>query len=214
MVRVSPCARLLYVAPENAAEMIAEARWLCKNNIKDDPTESQIARAIRNSIEVGHVGVLEHAIASFEIDMSRVSSHQLVRHRMASYVQESQRAVRQVPEVILPESFDALPIEMLDRVMRFLEEAHALYGLLTDDGMRREDARYVLPQCFTTRVRVTANFRSWMHFLRLRLHPSAQGEIRALSESMMQQLAAVCPEVFSYELLEKFVELPDWNKEH
>jgi len=207
--RITPSARLLYIAPDNAEEAIAQARWFCKNNVKEEPTPQQIQRAITNTLETGHVGVLEHAITSFEIDLSRVTSHQLVRHRMASYVQESQRAVAQVPDVILPDSYEEIPLEYLERVMKFLDDAHGLYKGLQDAGMRREDARYILPQCFASCLRATANFRSWMHFLRLRLHVSAQDEIRDIAESIQSQLAERCPSVFSMEALQRYVEVPE-----
>lgn len=206
--RIAPSARLLYIAPDNAEEVIAQARWFCKNNVKDDPSPDQIARAIANTLDTGHVGVLEHAIASFEIDMSRVASHQAVRHRMASYVQESQRAVAQNADVILPDSYADMPLDYLDRVMRFLEDAHGLYHDLQDMGMPREDARYILPQCFASCIRITANFRSWMHFLRLRLHPAAQEEIRTIAESIQSQLEERCPSVFSMSALVRYVEVP------
>jgi len=131
---------------------------------------------------------------------------------MASYVQESQRSVAQPNEVILPQAFTDLAPDDLEGVLGFLNHAHNLYKQLQDHGMRREDARYILPQAFTTLLRMTANFRTWMHFLRLRLHPAAQGEIKSIAQTIQILLEEACPAVFSMRSLVLYTEVPEWSE--
>lgn len=205
MKQVDPGVRLLYLVPENAEEVIAQNRWFCRKNTRENPTEEDIRRSVNSALSTAHIGLLEHCIASVEIDLSRVASHQIVRHRLSSFVQESQRSSVQDPEVILPE----MSPENLERSLTLLDSAYALYQDLLDSGMRYEDARYILPQCFTTRVRMTANFRTWIHFLRLRLHPSAQAEIRGLARQIQSLFAERCPLVFSPDAIQGYREVPE-----
>ena len=205
MKKIEAEVRLLYVSPENAEEVIAQNRWFCKKNTRENPTEIEIRRSVKSVLSTAHIGLLEHCIASVEIDLSRVASHQLVRHRLASYAQESQRSSQQEPEVILPE----YPPEILDRVLLFLDSAYDMYSWLLSSGIKYEDARYILPQCFATKIRVTANFRTWIHFLRLRLDPSAQEEIRRIAEQIQVLFEGVCPLVFSRESIAGYREVPE-----
>ena len=146
----------------------------------------------------GHLSTFEHASFSFAVDgISRVCSHQLVRHRLASYSQQSQRYVSQDKAgVVMPRSIREHP-----RAREVFEEAVAqtllAYGRLGALGIPREDARYVLPHGGETRMMVTMNARELLHFFRLRLCRRAQWEIRDLAREMLRLVREVAPGLFA-----------------
>lgn len=150
-------------------------------------------------LKMGHESVLEHASASFLIkDISRVCSHQLVRHRLSSVTQESQRYVR------APEVTGELDIPSVNRVIQdnpsissYLELSRKIYEGLLKKGVHKEDARYFLPQLTPTTLVITANFRQWRNTLKLRLHKSSQEEIREVAKRILDQLVEIAPSVFS-----------------
>ncbi|QAA77186.1 MAG: Thymidylate synthase ThyX [Candidatus Bipolaricaulis sibiricus] len=150
---------------------------------------------IRRLIKLGHESVLEHAVATFAISgVSRACANQLTRHRLASFVQESQRYVdvRDRP-LVRPPSFSD---EDWQEARRLYADALTLYEGLVARGVAREDARFVLPIGAATQLVLTANFRELRHILRLRLARSAQWEIRELGRRMLTILLDHVPSVF------------------
>ena len=129
----------------------------------------------RDLVERGHGSVFEHCVFTFDISgISRVCSHQIVRHRIASYTQESQRRTEPQDFVMPP----GLSSEQETQMMTQYSESLCTYNELLESGMSKEDARFVLPQSVTTRLIMTMNLRELWHFWELRLHESAQWEIR------------------------------------
>lgn len=168
------------------------------NEIRESIDDAEAARLIRKVLELGHLSVLEHASFSFAIDgISRACSHQLVRHRLASFSQQSQRYVKmRAFQFITPPSVqgNADAAQRFNRVMRALQ---AQYDALLGEGIPTEDARYVLPNAAETRVLMTANARSLLNFFELRLCTRAQWEIRELAGLMLERVKAVAPSIFS-----------------
>ena len=147
----------------------------------------------------GHWDVIEHVSATFLIEgVSRTMTHQLVRHRLGSYSQESQRYTKldkvraRGATYVLPPSIekniDALTL--FDDLMTVLEEG---YDQLVNLKIPKEDARFVLPNAGTTRIVVTMNLRSWFHFLELRMAKPAQWEIKEAANEIYQCLREVYP---------------------
>jgi thymidylate synthase (FAD) len=155
-------------------------------------------------VREGHESIIEHASVTFEIDgISRACSHQLVRHRMASYSQESQRYVdMSSPEFVVPPSVAEDP-EALAAWEQFIGEVAATYRRLRALGVRKEDARFVLPNATATRIVVTMNFRSLRHFFAVRCERAAQWEIRLLALEMLRQVHSLAPSVFD-DLYQRF----------
>lgn len=153
------------------------------------------AKLVRRLIELGHESVLEFAHATFLIEgISRACAAQLTRHRLASFVQESQRYVDVRGQALVrPPSFSE---EDWERAAELYSHAVALYGDLLARGVPKEDARFVLPIGAETRLVVAANFREWRHILRLRLARSAQWEIRELARRVLAILVEHAPSVF------------------
>lgn len=152
---------------------------------------------LRARIREGHESLIEHASATFEISgISRACSHQLVRHRLASYSQESQRYVSmESPEWVVPPAISADP-EALAIWERFTAGVRQAYQMLRERGIRKEDARFVLPNATATRIIVTMNFRELLHVFRLRISPEAQWEIRELCVRMLELVYPYAPNVF------------------
>ncbi|ACB07107.1 thymidylate synthase complementing protein ThyX [Candidatus Korarchaeum cryptofilum OPF8] len=118
-----------------------------------------------------------HGFYAFWIEMSRVASHQFVRHRRLSFTQRSGRVTK--PEgFIFPEVND----EALRLMREHAEMSVKLYERLLSMGVRMEDARYILPSALRTAIFVSGRQSDWHHFLKLRLDRSAQAEIRRIAE--------------------------------
>ena len=137
---------------------------------------------IRRIVGLGHLSVLEHAVFSFGIEgISRAASHQLVRHRVASYSQQSQRYVAAGAdfEHVVPPAIAARP-DLSRTFARAMRDAGKRYRELLAAGVPAEDARFVLPNAAATRIIVTMNARELRHFFTLRCCLRAQWEIRGL----------------------------------
>lgn len=152
---------------------------------------------LRARIREGHESIIEHASITFEISgISRACTHQLVRHRIASYSQESQRYVdMSAPEFVVPPSVAENP-EARAAWDDFMAHVVETYRRLREQGVRKEDARFVLPNAATSRIIVTMNFRSLRNFFSVRCDKAAQWEIRNVALEMLRQVHAHAPSVF------------------
>lgn len=144
---------------------------------------------------------LHHGSATFLFEgISRTCTHQLVRHRLASFSQESQRYVDLSKggwQAIVPPAVAENPAAMAE-LEEFWQLAEAKYARLRELGIRKEDARFLLPNAAETRIVTTMNFAAWSHFLWLRaVDKAAQWEIRALGQHALRMLHTVAPAVFA-----------------
>jgi len=142
----------------------------------------------------GHESILEHAVLTFSIEgCSRVCTHQLVRHRIASYTQQSQRYIKlNVDDVeetfVIPESVRERP-ELYRRWEGLMRDAIELYRESIENGVHQEDARFILPQAVRSKIVVTMNLRELKHFFGLRTCERAQWEIREVAWKMLEEIA-------------------------
>jgi thymidylate synthase (FAD) len=180
-----PIVQLLSITPE-AESLIERAGCTCYGSTPGRPTQ-RIARWI----EMGHESVLEHASATFAVTCSRVASHELVRHRLASYSQQSQRYCPAEPDFYVPAELAQEPL-----YTELLRDGAHTYGLLLGQGIPRQLARYLLPGATLTEIVVTMNFRELRHFIRLRASPRAQPEMAELARAMLAILTQKVPSVF------------------
>lgn len=151
---------------------------------------------IRKMRKTPHESPLEHAALTFHLTMSRAASHQLVRHRLASYSQQSQRYVRMEDlPVIVPPSVKGDMAHYLAFSLA-VSQAEEAYKAFLAQGIPAEDARAILPNCTATRVVMTMNFRSLLHFFEERLCNRAQWEIRDLAGQMFAQCVRHYPAIF------------------
>ena len=167
------------------------------------PRDKQ-AEFVAKILESGHVSPVEHVSFTFAIEgVSRALTHQLVRHRIASYSQQSQRYVDASEfEYVLPPAIARIP-EAKARFESFMESVGLAYrdlkSILERHGRAdkaKEDARFVLPQAAETRIVATMNCRSLFNFFEHRCCARAQWEIRALADRMLSLCREVLPEVF------------------
>jgi thymidylate synthase (FAD) len=204
MVEVwKPEVRLVSITP-GVEELIERAYRNCFQSEMSGDVEKR-REFIRRCIKLGHLSPLEFGEAVFEVECSRVCTHQLVRHRIASYAQESQRRVKvkDLDYVVVP----PMVVENQEALEVFLEavrKGFEAYEKLLELGIRKEDARYILPQCIKSKILVKMNFRAWRHFLELRCDKTAQWEIREVAKRILEILNLCAPSVFS-DLYEKFL---------
>lgn len=156
--------------------------------------DGKVAGFLTQLLSAGHISPFEHASFTFFIDgISRVTSHQLVRHRMASYTQQSQRYVfHKGLEFVVPPSICERPA-WRQKYEQFISQSHDLYKQMVADGISVEDARYLLPNAIVTRLVMTMNVRELMHSSSLRLCLKAQWEIVELFEKIKEEVKKVSP---------------------
>jgi thymidylate synthase (FAD) len=156
-------------------------------------------------VKSGHHSVLEHAHATFRISgASRSFTHQLVRHRLCSIIQQSQRYVNESNfNYIEPDSIKKSR-EAHSVFVDFMIKAKEAYLKLNGLKIKKEDARYVLPNAVESQVVVSANFREWRHVIGLRGKAQAQWEIRRVTIEILKILKHHAPTVFGdFEVDEK-----------
>jgi thymidylate synthase (FAD) len=148
-------------------------------------------------INKDHISVLEHAQATFRVKGgSRSFTHQIVRHRLCSFTQQSQRYVDESKfGHILPETIKQNPAAN-EIYQNFMKEARRVYAELQKLGIKNEDARFVLPNAVESEIVVTANFREWRHILELRGEAEAQWEIRQIMIQILRILKKKAPIIF------------------
>jgi thymidylate synthase (FAD) len=151
---------------------------------------------VHNAVD-SYESVLEHIYFSFYIEnISRACSHQLVRHRIASYTQRSQRHRGDVNfYYVVPESIRTNE-DAMDIYFELMNEINDKYQYLMDIGVPREDARYVLPNSATTDIMVTMNVRALRNFFKARCCKLAQWEIREVANRMLDICQSIYPELF------------------
>jgi len=192
-------------------ETIAMAAKLCYSpshisELREKISSKDQKNFVRKLMEMGHLSPVEHASFTFAIEgISRACSHQLVRHRLASYSQQSQRYVSEesgfdyiIPPLIKEDS------ELRKIFINFMDESQRVYNeivrKLNKKGVKGEsanqDARFVLPNAAETKIMVTMNARELLHFFKQRCCNRAQWEIRRMAEEMLKLVKKIAPTVF------------------
>ena len=166
--------------------------------LKEKMDEKTVRSMLTKIMSIGHYSVLEHASFTFGIEgVSRALSHQLVRHRIASFSQQSQRYVEfksGIPGVI-PETIQANP-EAMDLYLWAMETCEQAYSELVGLGIPAEDARFVVPNAAETKLIMTMNARELLHFFEHRTCNRAQWEIRHMADMMLRLVYPVAPIIF------------------
>jgi len=164
------------------------------NGLREKLTPEQAGCLIKQLLSSGHLSPFEHASFTFAIEgISRVTSHQLVRHRLASYTQQSQRYVslKKKLDYVTPPSIIHRRKE--DAYRKAVDAAHQLYCEMVESDIPAEDARYILPQAVHTQLAMTMNARELMHACSLRLCLRAQWEIVQLFQQIKDEIRKVAP---------------------
>lgn len=205
-IEAKPEITLMAMTP-NAEDVIERACRTCYLSFHRYKPPASTEELIKKVIRKKHHSVLEHALATFRIKGgSRVFTHELVRHRLMSPSQESQRYVEYGKtrdfDVVIPPKLKDSPY--CDRYVSMAIEAERLYSEMVANGIPKEDARFVLPNGTTSEIVISANLREFRHIFQVRCHPRAQWEIRGICLEMLRILKEKTPIVFwDYEIDEE-----------
>ena len=199
MKTVKQSVQLVWATPD-PLKIIERVGRICYKS-EDKITENSSEKFVKMLIDRGHEAMIEHVSASFLIVTNKGISHEIVRHRIASFAQESTRYVNYNKDkfdkqitVIEPDFSEAKnEYENQAEAAKFdwthaVCEAEHVYLKLIEQGISPQHARSVLPQCLKTEIVMTANAREWRHFLTLRLHKSAHPQIRELAQMIKTEL--------------------------
>lgn len=224
MERIEPKVFLLgytkSLISDNPESIVAAAGKLCYSkagvsSIASKMSDEEVCRFVNMLASMGHMSPIEHISFTFAIEgISRTCSHQLVRHRIASYSQQSQRYVdlKDTFQYIIPEAIynndkaRELYIESMDSdFYKYKEITDALCNDYIKSGLNEkaalkkalEDARFALPNACETKIIVTMNARSLLHFFEERLCNRAQWEIRIVASKMLDLVLDICPNIFA-----------------
>lgn len=195
-------------------EIIASAGKLCYASNTEgilDQDAQDASDFIQKILKMGHTSIAEHAVFTFYIEgVSRALTHQLVRHRIASFSQRSQRYVAHDDfDYVIPDQFQGKmvtvdgseidAVEYFEETMSLIAKRYAnLRSSLGDTNeSSNQDARYVLPNACETKIFVTMNARELMHFFQERLCMRAQWEIRGVANQMYELVKDKCPAIFA-----------------
>lgn len=169
---------------------------------EDKITDGSAEKFVRNILKRGHEAVIEHASLTVRFTCDRGVSHEIVRHRLAAYCQESTRYCNYSKDgfggeitVIKPMSFDCSdsPYRIWKRSC---ENAETAYFDLLNEGCTPQEARSVLPNSLKTEVVMTADMREWRHFIRLRCAPAAHPDMRVVAGLLYDLLKSTYPVFF------------------
>ncbi|MCL4458458.1 MAG: FAD-dependent thymidylate synthase [Chloroflexi bacterium] len=187
---------LIAITPDSQKVIERAGRTCYLSFEKEGPGSDE--RLIKQLINSGHLSVLEHAYATFRIrGCSRTFTHQLVRHRLCAFSQQSQRYVNEANfQFVEPTSIQSNP-EAHDLFLRVMEVCRESYKRLYELGIRKEDARYVLPNATQSEIVVSANFRQFRHMIEERCSLRAQWEIREVMLQILRILQQAAPAVFA-----------------
>lgn len=195
---VKPSATLLSVTPD-AEQLIERCGRVCYKS-EDKITPDSAAKFIGMVMARGHHSVIEHAYATVLFVCDRGVTHELVRHRLVAYSQESTRYCnyskekfgRQISVIRPPDLGDSTELWQA-----LCEHIETTYLAMLDAGASPQIARSILPNCLKTEIATTANLREWRHILTLRTNKAAHPQIREVMTQAAKLLVAACPTVFS-----------------
>lgn len=183
--------------PERIIEFAGRWDYGTKNAAKVGKAANDGTPIISKWLASGEQSMIEMGHATVYVECSRVVSHEFVRHRLASYQQESQRFTKYDDADVTEFFYNPVTEDDIiegSAIQRHYESALELYKGLRAEGVPPQLARYVLPNGTLTRMIVSANIREWRHILKLRLHSSAQPEMRELMQQIYDQLIEVFPQ--------------------
>ena len=186
------------ISYEEALRIVENATRVCYKS-EDKIKEGSAEKLIRGIIKAKHFGCIEHVSLTVKFICDRACSHQLVRHRLMSFNQKSQRYCKEDNlEVIKPEG-----LENTSLWLESCRQAENAYAELIRRGEKPEVARGVLPNSTATEIYATANIREWRHFFELRCDKTAQKDIRMLALELLCQMFEKYP-VFFEDLVGKY----------
>jgi thymidylate synthase (FAD) len=185
--------KLLAITPD-AEKLVETASRLCYASGEKTGTKADY---LQIRVKQGHDSIIEHASATFYIKASRAVTHELVRHRLASYSQRSQRYVKESKaDYIIPPELNDKNGPEAEIFIRAMDAAWEAYRKLLTAGIKAEIARYVLPNACATEIICTWNFREIRHIIKMRTSPASLPEMRAVAGKIKDIMKSQSPAVF------------------
>lgn len=199
---INPCFEIL--TPINGKAILQHIETCGRVCYKSEGkmTEDSCYEFVRKIIARGHEAVMEHYSLSVRFICDRGVSHEIVRHRLASYCQESTRYCNYGKEDFGREVTFIRPFYLAPGSPAYSEWASACkvsestYLWMLDSGSTPQEARAVLPNSLKTEVVMTANLREWRHFLKLRASKAAHPQMREIALPLLMELKSLIPVVF------------------
>lgn len=182
----------------NHIERVGRVCYKSENNITDESAEKFIAAIIKR----GHEAVIEHFNITVKFVTDRGISHEIVRHRIASYAQESTRYCNYSKDKFSKEISVVKPSDLDYESNAYIawldacEKAEKSYFSMIYNGCKPQIARSVLPTCTKTEIMVTMNLREWRHFIKLRSSRAAHPDIRTLAIDLLKRFKENIPVIF------------------
>jgi len=187
---------LIAITPDSE-KVIEKAGRTCYKSVPTNRLNGR-RRFIRNIVQKGHHSVLEHGYATFRVTgASRSFTHQLVRHRLCAFSQQSQRYVDEKKFAFVEPQSIANNSQAHDLFQKFMVEAKNAYSQLQAMDIKNEDARFILPNAVQSEIVLSANFREFRHIFSVRCDKHAQWEIRNVALQMLRILKEEAPSVFA-----------------
>ncbi len=190
----------------NGNEILKKIEKAGRTAYKNNQNKKTSTKAfVNNLIKLKHYSVIEHCNISATIICDRATSHELVRHRLASYTQESQRYCAYSDEITVIKT----PLISKENYETWLESLHyseKAYKKLLQDGIRPEIARSVLPNAVKTEIVITANLREWRHIFELRCSKKAHPSMREIMLPMLEEMSNKIPVIFD-DLKSKYLQI-------
>ena len=195
---VKPSVTLLWITPNPEVQIELASRTCYKS--EDKITEHSAGDFVRKMRTLGHHAMIEHAVASFRIVTDRGITHEIVRHRLASYAQESTRFCNYSTDKFGNECSFIEPPDLTEDQKREWEQAclyaEAKYFGMLSAGCSPQIARSVLPSCLKTEIVMMANLREWRHFISIRSAKAAHPQIRYIAYEVWVVLMEHAPNIF------------------
>ena len=166
-------------------------------------TEDSAPKFLANIIKRGHESVLEHQSITVKFICDRGGTHEMVRHRIASYSQESTRYANYSNDkfgneiTVIEPCFWNKNTDEYELWEKACEEAEWAYMQMLSDGATPQEARSVLPNSLKAEIFMTANIREWRHFLKLRTSPASHPQIVEISKMLLEQFNEILPVLFN-----------------
>jgi thymidylate synthase (FAD) len=198
MKLINPSTQLL-IAPLKGEEALKFLESVARVSYKSESrvTKTSSAQFINSLILKGHESVLEHLQGiSVKFICSRAISHMLIRHRLFSFTQESQRYCNYTKDRFGGDVVFVKPLHVDEAMLHSFQSAEIHYRDLIGRRFKPEEARQVLPNAVKTEVVMTGNVRSWRHFLKLRTAKDVDFEMLRLTSPLLRELREIYPILF------------------
>ena len=192
--------------PENILENIEKAARTCYKS-EDNICEGSAEKLVKMLLSKKHLAMIEFGgVITVKLKIDRSMANELVRHRLASFAQESQRYVRYNEDIefVIPDHIkDLLSVEY-ERMHFMLSLIEKIYHISLNDGNTPQEARYILPNCTATEINIQANIRQWLYILDLRCSKRAYPPLRKIMLDVLNEFYNRTPVIFD-ELYKKYI---------